>query len=229
MMKEIKKYERGYDVGEKATADKIRLTGFDLFPEKFETLLSVDEFTQERFEELFDVKTGQWCVEDGWVVGKNPDMCPGMIVSKGDFFGDVMLEITAATVLPSTHDINIMLHGEWDDEKGRGNAYVTGMEAFWHGYIGFEKSPKYDLTAATALFDFEPGREYRFSIMNLGNRIFVFVDDRMCFDIKDSTPIDAEKYGKIGVEAFSSYIKFKNLRVYKPAYEKVKEYYCPEF
>ncbi|MBQ7055032.1 MAG: hypothetical protein IJN97_07390, partial [Oscillospiraceae bacterium] len=59
-MNEIKKYERGYDVGEKVSADKIRLTGFDLFPQKYETLLSVDEFTQERFEELFDVKTGVW-------------------------------------------------------------------------------------------------------------------------------------------------------------------------
>ena len=152
-----------------------------------------------------------------------------MIVSKDDFFGAVMLEITAKMVAPSTHDVNIMINGEWDDEKGRGNAYVAGMEAFWHGNIGFEKSPEYKLTAATNLFDFDPEKEHLFQLGNANGKLFVRVDGKNCLEITDPDPLDAEKYGKIGVEAFASWFKFKNLKVYKLNCERVKEYYCPEF
>ena len=45
----------------------------------------------------------------------------------------------------------------------------------------------------------------------------------------DPDPIDETKYGKIGMEAYSSCWKFKNVKVQKIKYEKVKEYYNPEF
>jgi len=225
----IKKYERGYDQGEKATDTKWRLVGKDIYPEDSELLLSIDEFTPELLAEHFDIKTGEWYTEDGWAFAKNPKMCPGMIVSKQDFFGSVMLEITAKMVAPSTHDVNIMINGEWDDEKGRGNAYVAGMEAFWHGNIGFEKSPEYKLTAATHLFDFDPEKEHVMQLGNAGGKLFVRVDGKQCLEITDPNPLDTEKYGKIGVEAFASWFKFKNLKVYKLAFESAKEYYCPEF
>ena len=227
-MKEIKRYERGYDKGEKASEDVLRLPGRNVYFKDSEVLLSVDEFSKEEFEKLFDVKTGEWYVEDGWIVGKNPDMCPGMIVSKDDFFGDIMFEITTKLVPPSTHDINIMIHGEWVDDH-RGNAYVAGIEAFWQGNIGFEKSPTYNLYAATNLFDFDPDKEHVFQFGSVNKLIFIRVDGKLCLMVTDPDPIDIDKYGKVGVEAFSSWLKFKNMRVYKLKTEKVREYYCPEF
>ena len=228
-MREIKKFERGYDKGEKAIENKLRLVGYDVYLSESELLFSQDDFTQETLDKYFDIKTGEWYVEDGWIVAKNKNMCPGMIVSKDDYFGSVMLEITAKMVAPSTHDVNIMINGEWDDEKGRGNAYVAGMEAFWHGNLGFEKSPEYKLTAATNLFDFDPEAEHCFKLGNINGKIFVIVDGKLCLEITDPEPLDSEKYGKIGVEAFASWFKFKNVRVYKLKSERVKEYYCPEF
>ena len=168
--------------------------------------------------------------EDGWAVGKNPNMCPGMIISKKDFFGNVMVEITAKMVAPSTHDINVMINGEWDEEKDiRGNAYVAGVEAFWHGNVGFEKSPEYKLTAATPLFAFDPEKEHNFKMGNIDGKVFVLVDDELCLEITDPDPLDAEKYGKIGFEAYSSWWKFTGLKVYKLKYEKIEEYYNQEF
>ena len=224
----MKRFERGAEKGIKQ--DVLRLVGFDVDIKNSEVLLSIDEFDDDTLNKHFDIKSGTWHTENGWAVGKNPEMCPGMIVSKEDFTGNVMLTVTAATVEPSTHDINIMINGEWDEAKDiRGNAYVAGLEAFWHGNIGFEKSPEYKLTAATQLFDYVPGKEYELTLGNIGGKIFVLVDGRLCLEITDPDPLDENKYGKIGMEAYSSCWRFKNLRVRKIKYEEVKEYYNPEF
>ena len=227
-MKEIKRYERGYDKGEKMVEGVLRLPGRNIYLKDSEVIFSIDEFSREDLEKHFDIKTGEWYTEDGWVVGKNPDMCPGMIVSKEDFFGEIMFEITTKLVPPSTHDINLMIHGEWT-EKGRGNAYVAGIEAFWQGNIGFEKSPSYKLTAATNLFDFDPEKEHLFQFACAQGLIFILVDGNLCLMVTDPDPIDIDKYGKVGVEAFASWLKFKNMRIYRLKTERVREYYCPEF
>ena len=226
-MKEIKRYERGYDKGEKASEGVWRFPGRNVHLADSELLLAVDEFSQEAFEKHFATKTGEWWTEDGWVVGRNPDMCPGMIVSKEDFFGEIMFEITTKLVPPSTHDINVMINGEFGKE--RGNAYVAGIEAFWQGNIGFEKSPGYKLTAATNLFDFDPDKEHVLQFGNAAGLLFVRVDGNICLMVTDPDPIDVNKYGKVGVEAFSSWLKFRNMKIYRLKTEKVKEYYCPEF
>ena len=55
------------------------------------------------------------------------------------------------------------------------------------------------------------------------------MDDKLCLEITDPDPLDSDKYGKIGFEAYSSWWRFKNLKVYKLRYEKIEEYYNPEF
>lgn len=228
MRAQLKRYEAGAEKERKIRDGVVKLVGHDVDIKASEVLLSIDDFQEKDLDELFDVKSGEWSVEDGWIVGKNHKMNPGMIVSKADYFGDVLLEITAQMMAPSTHDINMMIHGEWT-EKGRGYAYVSGLEAFWHGNIGFEKSPDYKLTVATQLMDFDPEKEYNFQLGNVGNKLFVLVNDKLSLEITDPDPIDTNAYGKIGFEAFSSWWRFKNLRVYKLKDEKVKEYYNPEF
>lgn len=225
----MKKYERGAENKNNAS-EVLRLVGYDVDIKNSPVLLSVDEFDDAVLDKYFSIKSGSWHTDGGWVVGRNPEMCPGMIVSKDDFKGNVMLTVVAKTVAPSTHDINIMINGEWDDTKNvRGNAYVAGLEAFWHGNIGFEKSPEYKLTAATQLFDFEPGKEYELTLGNIKGKIFVLVDGKLCLEITDPEPLDETKFGKIGMEAYSSCWKFKNLCVKKIKYEEVKEYYNSEF
>ena len=230
MRHELKRFERGAEISRKINDGTVKLAFFDVDLKNSELIHEVDEFDEKSFCDNFVIKSGEWYVEDGWVVGKNPEMCPGMIVSKKDFFGNVMVEISAKTVSPATHDINVMINGEWDEIKDeRGMAYVAGLEAFWHGNVGFEKSPEYKLTAATPLFKFDPEIEHNFKMGNVDGKIFVIVDDELALEVQDPDPLDVNKYGKIGFEAYSSFWKFKNLRVYKLKYEKIKEYYNKEF
>ena len=230
MRKTFKRFERLAEKGEEIKEGVLKLAFIDVDLKNSEIIFKKESFDEKSFDECFMIKSGEWYVEDGWAVGKNPKMCPGMIISKDDFFGDVMVEITAKMVTPSTHDINVMINGEWDEEKDeRGLAYVAGIEAFWHGNVGFEKSPEYKLTAATPLFTFDPEKEHNFKMGNAGGKVFVLVDDKLCLEISDPSPLDSSKYGKIGFEAYSSWWKFKNLKVYKLKYEKIEEYYNPEF
>ena len=226
MNRMFRKYERPTELKGRGAV----LMGYDVDLDESEVILDVPEFTQAKFEELFEVKSGCWQVCGGWAEGKNPEMCPGMIVSKGDYFGNVMVEITAKLVEPSTHDIDLMVNGSWDPEKDeRGCAYVAGLEGFYHGCVGIEKSPDYGLNAISNLFPFEPEREYKVALGNIDGHVFVLVDDRVCLEVTDPVPLDTQKYGKIGFEAFASWWRFKNLKVYKLAYIPVNEYYEKEF
>lgn len=230
MRTQRKRFERGAEIDKNIREGMLTLVGYDVDLVNSETLFEMDEFDDKALHDNFDIKTGQWSTDNGWVIGRNPDMCPGMIVSKNEFFGNVMLTLTAKMVAPSTHDINIMINGEWkDDINKRGMAYVAGIEAFWHGNIGFEKSPEYKLTAATQLFDFNPEEEHVFTLGNISGKTFVLVDGKLCLEITDPDPIDENKYGKIGMEAYASCWKFKNVKVQKIKYEKIKEYYNKEF
>jgi len=57
-----------------------------------------------------------------------------MVTSRKGFFGNVMLDFEAQTVLPSMHDIDCMWNGSWDEATNqRDVAYVIGLEGWWEG------------------------------------------------------------------------------------------------
>ena len=109
----------------------------------------------------FEIKGGKWYVEDGWLIGENRESSAAMIMSKNEYFGDVLVEFDAATVLPATRDINVTFHGSWNEEKNtREMGYVFGIEGWWQGLVGFEKSPDYKFVVNTKLFDFVTSDDY---------------------------------------------------------------------
>lgn len=225
-----KKYERGHYTCREIPESDLILVGHDVHLDKSEILYECKEFTDEILKRDFDVKSGEWYVEDGWVVGKQPKVDSGILLSKADYFGDVMLELTCKLVDPSTHDINVMISGSWNDEKNtRDLSYIAGLEAFWHGNIGFEKSPEYRLVVSNDLLDFDPTAEYHLQFGNLNGFLFVRVNGRVALEVRDPDRIDTTKCGKIGFEAYSSWWKFKDVKVLRPNYDRVTESYAREF
>ena len=201
-----------------------------LYPENMETLFSAEEFTEEIVRESFDIKDGKWYVEDGWLVGENRNCTADMIVTKDKFFGDILVEFDAATVLPSTRDINVTIHGSWDEEKNcRGVGYVFGLEGFWEGYVGFERSPDYNFLVLTDLLNFTPGDTYHITVGNMANTFFLFVDGRLAFQITDPTPYDVNEHGLVGFEAFCTRVKYRNLSIKRLVAEDDWKTYQVEF
>lgn len=207
----------------------IQLMKKKLFFEEMEILYN-RPFTKESLEQDFEVKAGKWYVEDGWLIGENRTNFAAMTVSKADYFGPVMMEFDAQTILPCTHDINVMWHGSWNDKTNtRDVAYVAGLQGWWDGKVGFERSPEYTFNAGTQLFDFEPGKVYHMAVGDINGHIFVVVDGELVLEITDPNPIDGCKYGKIGFEAYCSKLKFKNLCVRKVTWIDEPKEYIPEF
>ena len=153
-----------------------------------------------------------------------------MVISKSDYFGPIMMEFDAQTILPCTHDINVMWHGSWNEETNtRDIAYVAGLQGWWDGKVGFEKSPEYKLNVGTQLFDFEPGKIYHMAVGDIYGHIFVVVNDKLVLEVTDPNPIDNNKYGKIGFEAYCSKLKFKNLCIKRVTWKDDSKVYIPEF
>ena len=209
----------------------IQLIQSRLYPEQMEILYEVKNFTDEILQKDFEIKGGKWFADgEGWLIGENRENSAAMVMSKGEYFGDVLLEFDAATVLPATRDINVTWHGCWDEEKNRrGTAYVAGLEGWWQGMVGFEKSPDYNFFVNTKLLDFQPGKVYHMTVGNIGNDIFIAVDGVLALEIRDPQPIDTMKYGRIGFEAYCTRVRYKNLCVRRAVAENCFKPYEPEF
>jgi hypothetical protein len=187
-------------------------------------------FTAATLSQDWQIRGGEWSVRGEWLTGTNPLNFPGMITSQQRFLGDVLLEFEARTVLPSTHDINWMWNGSWNEAANtRDVAYVAGLQGWWDGKIGFEKSPDYKLNVGTPLFPFEPGRTYRILSGSAAGHCFVFVDDKLVLEVTDPDPIDVTRYGMIGFEAYASMIQVRHLVVRQTIWEERSMSYNAEF
>jgi hypothetical protein len=193
-------------------------------------LLFDTPINSQNFSRLCHVYGGEWRVNGDWLEGKNPLNAPGMLFLKGDFPGNVIVDIEARTVLPSRHDIDVMWNGCWDEiNNARGAAYVAGLQGWWEGKVGIEKSPEYKLVAGTPLFPFEPGRVYHLQAGSIEGHCFVFVDGRLLLEVTDPAPIDHQKYTKVGFEAYASHIQISKIKVWGIAWQPRSLSYAAEF
>jgi hypothetical protein len=197
----------------------------DRCPVLFDRPFGPDSLTTD-----WQVRTAEWWIEDEWLTGRNPGNFPGMVTSRERYFGNILLEFEARTVPPSTHDINCMWNGSWEEDTNtRGVAYVAGLEGWWEGKVGFEKSPDYKLNAANPTFDFEPGRTYFIQVGSIDGHVFVFVDRQLVLEVTDPEPIDTSKHGLVGFEAYSSWIQVRRPVIRQIVWEERKLSYESEF
>lgn len=193
-------------------------------------VLFMPEITDEALARDWTIHDSDWNVQDGWFVGMNRDNSPGMMVSRADFRGNVLLEFDAKTIPPCTHDINCMWSGSWDPETNmRGIAYVSGLQGWWTGKVGIEKSPEYKLNVGTPLFQVEPGRTYHVITGSADGHIFMAVDGVLLLEATDPDPIDTSVYGKIGFEAYCSQIAVRNVVLKQLSWSAETLSYEPEF
>lgn len=186
--------------------------------------------TPGHFTSAWTIHHSRWTVEDGWITGENNGNWPGMAILKQDFPGNVLVEFEAQTILPSSHDINVMWNGEWlEDKDQRGIAYVAGLEGWWTGKVGIEKSNDYKFMVGTPLFGFEPGKIYRIQAGSINGHCFILADGKLLIEAMDPDPIDNRKYTKVGFEAYCSRIRIRNITIRQIYWEPVEMKYEEEF
>ena len=186
--------------------------------------------SQESFQEDWEVRNARWHYQDGAFWGENPEPAPGVIFSRRAFPGDVMVEFYAQTVLPSTHDIDVMWNMSWDESRNqRGVSYVAGMMGWWNGNVGIERSPEYTMIATTPCPWFEPAREYFIQAGSVEGHCFIFVDGVLRLELTDPNPIDSTLHNRIGFEAYQSKIKIRDVVVRQIVWKEGRLSYPVEF
>lgn len=197
--------------------------------DNFEILYDVP-FTQESFERDFEVRDGNWYVENGFLIGESRKNFASMAIMKESFFGPVCLDFYAKVLEPCTHDINCMWSGSWNEETNtRALAYVAGIGGWWDGKVGFEKSPEYKLNSGTKLLDFEPGKLYHMQCGSIGGHVFVVVDGKLAIEATDPDPIDQSKYGRIGFESYCTRVAYTDFKIRRAVAIDQPGVYVPEF
>ena len=210
--------------------NKIHLMKKQILLDSSEVLYEKSSFTQKEFNEGWTVHHSEWNVEDGSLIGENKGNWPGMAILKQDFPGNILVEFEAQTVLPSSHDINVMWNGEWlADTDQRGIAYVAGLEGWWTGKVGIEKSPDFKFMVGTPLLDFEPGKLYKIQAGSIDGHCFIIANGELLLEAMDPDPIDNQKYTKVGLEAYCSKIKIRNIVIRQINWKAIEMKYEPEF
>jgi len=193
-------------------------------------VLYASSLTQEDFSKEWTVHHSKWEVKNGWLEGENPGNWPGMAILKQDFPGNVLVEFEAQTILPSSHDINVMWNGEWLAETDqRGIAYVAGLQGWWTGKVGIEKSNDYKFMVGTPLFNFEPGKIYKIQAGSIDGHCFILADGKLLLEAMDPDPINTQKYTKVGFEAYCSKIRIRKIVIRQIHWEPIKMEYKPDF
>jgi len=186
--------------------------------------------SEQDFEQNWTTHQSNWNVLNGWLVGENRGNWAGMAILKHDFTGNVLVEFEAQTILPCSHDINVMWNGEWlADSDQRGTAYVAGLQGWWTGKVGIEKSNDYKFMVGTPLFDFEPGKIYKIQAGSIDGHCFILADGKLLLEAMDPEPIDNHKFTKVGFEAYCTKLQIRNIVIRQIKWEAVEMKYEPEF
>ena len=186
--------------------------------------------TPERFKKDWEVRNAEWTCKDGALIGRNPQPGAGVVMSKRGFPGNVLMDFYGQTILPSTHDIDVMWNLSWNEKDNlRGQAYVVGVQGWWDGKVGIEKSPEYKLAALAPCPWFKPGQEYHVQAGSIDGHCFVFVDGVLRIELTDPNPIDSALHNRVGFEAYQCMIKVSRLIVRHIVWEKHTQTYAPEF
>ena len=185
--------------------------------------------TPDNFEDNFITYNSKWTSEDGWIIGRNPDESAGMAILKHSFPGNILLDFEAATIPPSTHDINFMWNGEWSDNLNScGNAYIGSICGWYDKRIGIERSPEYKLVATIPNNNFESGRTYRVQTGSINGNCFIFIDGKLAIELNDPNPLDSTRYTKVAFTVWSSSIRIKNIVIRQISWKMLNRKYLPE-
>lgn len=181
----------------------------------------------ENWERDWQVMLGTWSYENGWLIGKEPGNFGGILFSRESFEGNVILSFTAKTILPATRDVNALFCAHWDtDINYLGNAYVVGLNGWYEGKSGIERSPETGLRTLTGAYTYTPGSEVRIVTGIVDGHSFLYADDVLVSELIDPHAISG---GHVGFSPYSTALAFKDIEVRRGVWTPREQSYIPEF
>jgi hypothetical protein len=175
----------------------------------------------------WQVMAGEWCVENGWLIGAERGNKGGILFSRQSFDCDVIFSFTAKTVLPATRDVNGVFCAHWDQEIDYlGNAYVFGFNGWYEHKSGIERNPQPGLNSISPLYHYEPGTEIHMIAGAVNGHCFMVVDDVLITELYDPNPLVG---GHVGFSPYCTKLRIKDIEVREIKWENFPQTYEPEF
>lgn len=211
----------------------ILLLGKKIISDKSEILFKYSP--DNDWEQYWDVMTGKWYVENGYLIGSEPGNFGGILMSKKWYDEDVMFSFTIGTVLPATRDVNAVFCANWNENRDYlGESYVCGLNGWYEDKSGIEKilntskdgGDQRGVYSTTAAYRYLPGTEVRMTAGAINGHTFMVVDDVLVSELIDPTPIVG---GHVGFSAYCTKLKIKDIEVRKIYWEEFIQKYKPEF
>lgn len=207
--------------------------GFDHGYQRIEPgeLLFEDDFSSADLTEKWEVTGGDWVSGDGCCVGTYRVDGGGLIYSKEQIPGDVMLDFYGTIIGPCNNDLNFSYRAKgWDYEKNDADiGYITGFNGWYLNRAGIERYPELKLQALCEHFKIESDREYHIQGGIVGNNCFLAIDGQMILTLADPDPINSPDCNRVGLGTYCSQIRFRDFRVYRPKKTYVPMKYTPNF
>ena len=164
---------------------EILLLGKRIIVDQSPVLLSYHP--DDNWQDVWDAKGGRWEHKDGYLIGSEPENRGGILLSRQEFAGDVMISFTAKTVLPATRDLNALYCTEWDEETNYlKSGYICGLNGWYDHKSGIERFPENGLNATTTLYEYTPGTEVRICAGAINGHNFLVADGRLIVELIDS-------------------------------------------
>jgi len=194
-------------------------------------LLFEDAFTDTDLSKNWEISGGEWTSGDGTCVGVFRGNAGGLIYSKKQFPGDIVLDFYGTIISPCDHDLNWSFRTRgWDYEKNDADiGYIAGLNGWWINRTGIERYPECALRALTEAFKAEADREYHIQTGIINDIAFVAVDGKMIMTLRDPNPICDETCNRVGLGTYCSQIRFRDFKVYKARATNEKMKYIPKF
>lgn len=187
------------------------------------------------WQNYWDVMTGEWCVDNGYLIGSEPGNFGGILMSKERYEDDVMFSFTIGTVLPATRDVNAVFCANWNESHDYlGLSYVCGLNGWYEDKSGIEKvletskegGDQRGVYSTTSCYTYVPGTEVRMTAGSINGHTFMVVDDVLVSELIDPTPI---RGGHVGFSAYCTKLKIRDIEVRKIYWEEFIQKYKPEF
>ena len=209
----------------------IKLVEKRIIADKCKTLLKYSP--DENFTDIFEIKAGEWCYKDGYLIGKETGNKGGILYTKQVFDKPVMISFTAASVPPATRDVNAVFCASWDDEKDDlGDSYVCGVGGWYDNRAGIERNVKgkngvCSFRSLTGAYKYRAGKEIRLTCGAINGHLFMVIDDELIAEYAETAePLTT---GHIGFSPYCTVLKIKDIEIKEIYYEDVTEGYLPEF
>lgn len=183
----------------------------------------------ENWKDFWDVKSGTWSYENGYLIGEEQGNFGGILFSRERFEKDVMFSFTIGAVLPATRDLNAVFCANWDEKTDYlGDSYVCGLNGWYEHKSGIERNIGYgsNLYSTTSAYHYTPGTEVRMTAGSIGGHTFMVVDDVLISELIDPQPISG---GHVGFSAYCTKLKIKDIEIREIHWEEFIQKYEPEF